>query len=141
MDEEQLTPEEAEELEDIISRGYPKEEEKQNMFAFFKRVMMTKDNTKSANLTEEELGGLSYPVRTSQWLKLYCTEMGNKGFASFFDKESQIALGTSLSKEGFLDKLAVTQKRESEIKTKAQRKANKGWFKKKQRYGEEEPIY
>ena len=134
MDEE-LTTEEQQaldmiDLDESSKYGYPQVEDKQNIYAFFKRVMGMKDNTKTANLTEEELGLAKIPVRTNQELDLYCRKMGMKGFASYFKEEAQILLGTSLSREGFLDKLAVTQKRESEFKTKTQ-KPNKGWFQKK----------
>jgi len=130
-----LTPEEQEALEEI-SYGYPKEEEKQNIYNFFKSVILNKDNTKTANLLNEELGIVKIPVRTNQEIALYCDVMGMgsinemKGFAGYFMKEAQILLGTSLSREGFLDKLAVTQKREVESKTRKSL-TKKGLFGKK----------
>jgi len=118
--------------------GYPREEEKQNIFNYFKKVVAMKDNTKTANLTNDEIGMVKLPVRTNQEIALYCDAMGMgnlkkmQGFAGYFMKEAQIMLGTSLSREGFLNKLAVTQKREVESKTKKPVE-NKGWFKRKQK--------
>ena len=138
-EKEKLTPEEMEELEEILGgSGYPKQEEKQNILALFKKVINIEDNTKTANLTEEELGLSKLSVRSNQEIALYCDSMGmgdlktQTGFAGYFQKEAQITLGTSLSRLGFLLKLAVTVKKESEIKTK-QRSTNKGWFKKKRK--------
>jgi len=133
--EEELTPEEAQELQEML--GYPRQEEKQNIYAYFKKVLSVEDNSKTAFLTDEELGLVKIPVRTNQEIALYCEVMGmgsvneKKGFAGYFIKEAQITLATSLSREGFLDKLAVTQKKESEIKTR-KRTVNRGWFKKKE---------
>ena len=134
MDDEGLTQEEQEALADLDELGkgygYPQPEDKQNIYNYFKKVIAMLDNTKTANLTDDELGVAKIPVRTNQELALYCEKMGMKGFADYFKNEAQILLATSLSREGFLDKLAVTQKRESEFKTKAP-KVNKGWFQKK----------
>ena len=130
-----LTPEEEAALEENYgnySYGYPTPEEKNNIYTYFKRVIGMFDNTKTANLTADEIGMVKIPVRTNLEIAQYCESMGMKGFANFFKKEAQILLGTSLSREGFLNKLAVTQKRESEIKTRnAQPRDSKGWFTKK----------
>jgi len=133
MVDESLTPEEMDTLEQL-GYGYPKEEEKANIINFFKKVIVMEDTTRTANLMDEELGLVKVPVRPLLNLSLYCKQMGLKGLASHFLKESQIITNSSLSREGFLDKLAVTQKREMETKTKksatvAQRK---NWFKKKE---------
>ena len=57
-----------------------------------------------------------------------------KDFARMFESEAQIVLATSLSKEGFLDKLAVTQKREAEtrIRKGTQSQVKRGWFQPRQ---------
>jgi len=137
----ELTPEEQALLTAEFGGNYPKEEEKQNIYNYFKKVISMKDNTKTANLTEDEIGFAKIPVRTNQEIALFCDVMGMgdiedggkmKGFAGYFMKEAQILLGTSLSREGFLNKLAVTQKRESSFNTKAPAQ-NKGWFKKKKK--------
>ena len=132
--EEDLTMEEAQELQEMLN--YPKQEDKQNIYTYFKKVLSQEDNSKTAFLNNDELGIVKIPVRTNQEIALYCDAMGmgsaskKTGFAGYFMKEGQVALTTSLSREGFLNKLAVTQKKESEIKTRRPT-VNKGWFQKK----------
>lgn len=131
-DTDYLTEEEANLLERAMGHNYPQEEEKQNIFSFFKRVITMKSNTRTANLNEDEMGRPIIPVRTNQEIALYCTAMGMGAFSDYFKDEAQILLGTSLSREGFLDKLAVTQKRESEWRERKFSPAQKkNWFSKK----------
>ena len=130
VDEDGITEEEMQLLKEMWY-GYPQEEEKQNIFSFFKRVISMKDNSKTANLDKDELGIVRIPVRTCQEIELFCDKVGSKGLASYFEDRAQIILSTSLSKEGFLDNLAVTQKREIDRK-KRKMLSNSGWFKKKE---------
>lgn len=121
------TPEEIEAL-GKLGYGYPQEEERQNIYTYFKQVIFMPTNTKTGNLTNEELGFVRIPVRTNQEIALLCKALGMKGFGSFFEKEAQITLGTSLSREGHLNKLAVTQKREVETKSRVPKNVKRGWF-------------
>jgi len=132
--EEPLTAEEAELLRNQLGYGYPEPEEKQNIFNFFKKVINMIDNSKTGNLTDDEIGWARIPVRTNLELSNYCKVMGMKGFSDVFKAEAQIVAGTSLSREGFLDNLAVTQKREAQtsLKKTGMQKVNKGWFKSKE---------
>lgn len=138
-EEEELTTEEVEVLKQMeYGDNYPKQEEKQNIYNYFKKVIEALDNTKTANLLNDELGFARIPVRTNQEIALLCEALGmgsikeGKGFAGYFHKESQILLGTSLSRDGFLNKLAVTQKREIETKKRFP-PTKKGWFGKKEK--------
>jgi len=135
QEETPMTPEEMEMLKSM-GYGYPQEEEKQNIFTFFKKVIAQKDNSKTANLDIDELGIVRIPVRTCQDLALFCHSVGSTGLSKYFMNKGQILLGTSLSKDGFLDKLAVTQKREVESKRRRLFQ-NKGWFKKNKPVTEE----
>jgi hypothetical protein len=134
MDEinvEALTPEETEILKSMgVVGSYPQEEEKQNIFTFFRKVISMEDNSRTANLTKDEIGEPRIPVRTCKQLSLFCNALGSKGLAWYFNENAQIVLGTSLSREGFLDRLAVTQKREVEAKRRNLTQ-NKSWFKPK----------
>ena len=130
MEEEKLSPEETMALQQIINENYPKEEEKHNVFKFFDKVLTDIDNTKSANLDKDELGLPKLPVRSNQEISLLCKTVGNKFFEDYFNSEAQIILGTSLSKEGFLDRLVVTQKRELEQKKRFSPSQKKNWFRK-----------
>lgn len=132
MDEE-FTPEEMQLAEELAESGYgyPKEEEKQNIFSFFRRVIFMPDTSRTSNLTEDELGMVKIPVRTNLELAEYCKHQGLNGLSQFFFNEAQIISNTSLSRDGFLDKLAVTQKREVESKRREfTAKQKKNWFKK-----------
>ena len=77
-------------------------------------------NAKTANLTSDELGLAKIPVRTNLEIASYCEFMGMKGFAEVFMEDAQIVLATSLSREGFLAKLAVTTQKFSETSLKKQ---------------------
>jgi hypothetical protein len=133
MDESELTPDEMEALEEL-GYGYPKPEEKQNIFSFFKRILIMKDTTRVANLTSDELGLVKVPTRTNLNISLYAKAMGLSGLAEYFKQEALVSSDTSLGKEGFLDKLAVTQKREMESKTRAppSESQKRSWFKRKE---------
>ncbi len=122
-EEEQLTPEEEQELTQLLG-GYPRKSEKEGVFAFLKRVLTTKDTSKVSNLDAQEI----YSVRILQSTALYTDEMGLDKVSEYIGKEAEIILGTADSKEGFLIKAAITQKRELETRSKIGGK--KGWNKK-----------
>lgn len=108
-------------------------ESKANMHTFFTNVVKSKDTLKTGNLTMEELGMGSLPVRTYQELALFSKEICNQEeWSDYFLKLSGIQTDSSLSKEGFMLNLAVTQKKElADTTPQVQRKQNSGWFKKK----------
>lgn len=107
-------------------------EEKQNVHSFLHNVATSKDTTKTANLSTEELGVPILPVRTYKELSLFCKEIANMDyFSDYFKKKSEITTSTSLSKEAKLLTLAVVNRTEISDLTKPPRKENKGWFKPK----------
>jgi len=115
----------------------PEYEEKQNLFTFFKKIISdTSKNIKTAFLKEEELGFAKIPVRTNLEISEYCKAMGNDGFSKYFENKAQIVLGTSLSRDGFIDKLAVTQKRESAFRTRIPVTQRRGFFTRREEGGE-----
>jgi len=113
-------------------------EEKQNVFTFLNNVAMARDTSKVGFLRDDadlnEVGIPKLPVRTFHSLALVSRDiMNNEYFATFFEKEAEIVSKTSLSRGGFLTKLAVVQRREiADISPSKRRKENKSWFKKKQ---------
>ncbi|HDK27244.1 MAG TPA: hypothetical protein ENG48_09215 [Candidatus Atribacteria bacterium] len=122
---EDLTPEEKEILRQL-------NEGKQNVHSFFTNIIKTKDTTKTGNLTSEELGLPSLPVRTYKELALFSEDVYNdKAWADFFNRMAEIQTSTSLSKDAILLRLSVTQKKEMADVTPKERKINRGWFKKK----------
>lgn len=131
--EEQLSQEELENLQHLIGTA-PIPEEKHNVHLFLTKVAEADDTRKVANIDEEELGKPKLPVRTNLELALFCKDIADmEDFGNYFEKEAEIILATSLSKEGFLDKLAITTSRNIADVTNigAPKKKNSGWFKKK----------
>jgi len=126
MEDTDLTPEEIQELSEAIggSPSYPTEREKESLFA---RIIKTKDTTKVSNLNDEEL----FAVRQIQSAALYAKEMGLEKVAKYIEKEGEILLGTADSKEGFLIKMAITQKKELESKSKNMTGGKKTWLSQK----------
>jgi len=132
---EEITPdmtddEMAERLSQLVGTS-PQVEEKDNVHTFLRKVAEADNTTKTGNLGIEELGVPDLNVRSYKALALISSKiMGNPYFQQFFDAESEIVTGSSLSKEGFLDKLAITSSKQIEDITKP-KKENKSWFKKK----------
>ncbi len=106
-------------------------ESKQTLHSFFSKVIKSKSTTKVGNLGIEELGTPKLPVRTYLELEAFCDDVANDdSFSQYFQKIAEIQTGSSLSKEGFLMKLAVTMKKELADMSPTKKK-NTGWFKKK----------
>jgi len=95
-------------------------------------VATAEDTTKTGNLKDDkdfsELGIPSYTVRGAKEMALVADKiMGNNYFKDYFQKEAEITLATSLSRDGFLVKQATVQVKQVADMTK-RRKINKGWF-------------
>lgn len=132
---EELSEAERIELAGLMANyGTSLPEGKQNVHTFLHNVATAKDTTKLGNLLNEEIGSLENPIRAFKFLALFANDvMGKKELGEFFDKRSEIGTSTSLSRGGFLTKLAVIQRREltsKDIST-TERKENKSWFKSK----------
>lgn len=124
MTEENMTEREAQEMLRQISEG------KQNLHSFFTKVILSQSTTKVGNLDIEELGMSKLPLRTYLELGLFSNDIaGDKEFSEYFEKMGEIQTSSSLSKEGFLMKLAVTMKKELADMSPKGKKKNKGWFK------------
>lgn len=133
MSDEELTPEEMDELKRYFGSGSgaPHPEEKYSVHKFLSDVSTSDDTTKTGNLTEPELGIPINPVRTNKDLALISRDiLNNDFFVNHFLAESEITTSTSLSKDAKLLSLAVTSTRQVADVTK-RHKPNKGWFKKK----------
>jgi hypothetical protein len=112
------------------SAGVP--DEKHSVPSFLFNVVKAPDSTKVGNLRNEadndELGKPTFTVRGAKELQLISKEiMGNDFFASYFEKESENALATSLSRDGFLIRQVNLQTKQVADITK-RRTINKGWF-------------
>ncbi len=96
-------------LAKVMKDGVTTQEDKHNVHVFLNKVAESKDTTKTANLRVDkdidELGVPSYPVRAALEMALVSEKiMGNNYFQNYFEKEAEITLATSLSREGFLIK-------------------------------------
>lgn len=123
---EEMSEKQAEELMREFS------ETKQNLHKFLKDVVTTEDTSKTGNLDMDELGYPNLPLRSSKELELFCNDVWNQqSWGNYFRRLGELHSSTSLSKEGFLMKLAVTQTKQLADITPTKKKENKGWFKKK----------
>lgn len=106
-------------------------QEEKGIDNFFLEVVRTGDTTKVGNLTENELGLPQLPVRTLKELEADCNLIPSmSSFATSFKNTAETILATSLSKDGFLIKARITQKKE--FLNKPRKKVRKGLFGKKE---------
>lgn len=141
-EEETLTPAEKEELKDLIGYGSNVPESKQNVHTFLHNVATAEDTTKLGFLNENEIGMMPNPIRSYKHLGQFAGDIMKKdGLRKFFNANSEIVTGTSLSRGGFLVDRAVVQKRELKDTTMKPRKENSGWFgKDKKKEGETQDV-
>lgn len=124
---------EAEELKEFMRKMGVEEK---GIDAFFLEIVRTDDTRKVGFITEDELGRPFIPVRTLFELANDCDLIPSmSSFSSDFRKQAENVLATSLSKEGFLIKARITQKKE--FLDKAKRKIKRGWFGRKEKEEEE----
>lgn len=124
-EDKEMTEEEAKDM--LRQMG----ESKQTLHSFFSKVIKSSSTTRVGNLDVEELGKPKLPVRTHLELETFCKEIaGDDSFGNYFKKIAEVHSSSSLSKDGFLMKLAVTMKKELADVSPVKRK-NSGWFKKK----------
>jgi len=121
--QEQLTPQEEQELINILGSDYPKGAEKENIFAFFNKILKAKKSelSKVGNLDENEI----IAVRIYQQTALYALEMDLDKVAEYLLEKADVIVGTSDSKEGFLIRSAITQKKELQTQERKGEKKSK----------------
>ena len=135
-EEEQLTPEEREELSKLIGTA-PVPDDKHNVHTFISKVLTTKDTTKVGNLREEEIGTLKQHVRGYKEEEVWAREiMRCEPLAHILGLQSEIATSTSLSRNAALLRFATTTSRTIADLTKKQTE-NKGWFTSKNKNNDE----
>lgn len=128
MTNEELTPEEQQELAKWLEQiGYPKQEEKHGVFQFFNKVFVADDTTKASNLKEEEVTA----IRNLRDAALYCETMGLDEIKTYFLGKGENIAAPSLGRDMAFIKAVITQKRELATKTKTGGKST--WLKKKEK--------
>ena len=135
--EEQMSERE-EQMEVPLDYGSPVPEKKDTVFGFFLKILGMGDTSKSGNLNKEELGMLPASVRNYQDIAAYNRAEGCDIVARYLDNKAQIVLGTSLSRDGFFLKTAVTQIKTESKTRKWDESKKQSWFSgfKKQEGGE-----
>lgn len=123
--QDNLTPEEQQQLMTYMSMNYPKPEEKTGIFHFFNKILGLKDTSKAGNLDTDELNS----IRALKRAKLYSDKMGLNEVSEYLEERSEIILATSLSKDMSLIKAAITSKKESKASIKTGE--DKKWLKNK----------
>jgi hypothetical protein len=114
-----------------VNAVIPQGEEKHNVHKFLSEISRSKDTTKTGNIGKEELGTTPYAERTYKRLQLDSNILVNDDiWADYFAKSAEVVTSTSLSKDGFLAKLAIMQRRDL-ADVSPEQKENKGWFKSK----------
>lgn len=137
-EDNELTEEEKMVLQQAMEKyGSPQADIKHNVHTFLKEVLDTKDTTKVGFLSKDELGMPTNPVRIYKELALFSDKvLDNPFMKDLFMAEGENTFATSLSREGFLDKLAVVTKKIFEEQSKI-KSENKGWFHKKENKDEQ----
>ena len=132
----ELSEAEKEELAKALGYGTTQSDNKHTTHTFLFNIATAEDTTKVGNIEKDELGTPRHPTRAYKQLALIAEKiMDNDDLASYWKLKSENITATSLSKEGFLPKLAVITRREIADMTK-RRKPNRGWFKKRDDDGE-----
>lgn len=127
--ENELTPEEEQELLNYMSSGsYPRMQEQNSIVGFFNRVLKTKDTTKAGNLRDGEL----MAVRTFQSTAEYCKNMGLFDVEAFIRQLAEITLATSLSRDGRLLNAVVTSKKQLSTESMQTGEKKGKWLNKKE---------
>jgi len=131
--EQEIDDEEAlRRIAEAMKDSPPVPEDKHNIHTFLVSVVKAEDSTKIGNLQVDrdinELGIPEHTVRGAKDMALISDKiMENEFFKVYFEREAENTLASSLSREGFLDKLATMQTKQVVDATK-RRKINKGWF-------------
>lgn len=116
---------EAEELRDFIRQIG----EEKGIDNFFLEIIRNKDNLKIGNLTSDEIGLPELPLRTIVQLSHDCEDIPSmEAFVGDFRQQASDMIATSLSKEGFLIKSRITQKKELLGTDKRKTKSKRGLF-------------
>lgn len=89
--------------------GYPDPPVKDSIFRFFRQIILMKDSRKTGNVTKQELGNLRLTIRSYANIANFCKLQGLGVIEEWSRRKAEVTLATSLSKDGFLPKLFVTQ--------------------------------
>jgi len=108
---EDNTEDQMEMQHDLAEDVTPTVKGKYDLYSLFWKIIERSDSSKVGNLSKEELGMLDISVRDMQRIALLSRQLNHIGFAEFFEKQAEIVLATSSSKDGWLPELFVSQRK------------------------------
>jgi hypothetical protein len=115
--------------ETFTGPGYPSPKPRDSIFTFFKQLLHISDTTRVANINpKNELGMLQFSVRTNQYLALVGDIFGDRDFSDYWMAQSQIMTSSSMSKQGWLPELVVSQKKFTSRSVRPIRTEKKGFL-------------
>lgn len=91
------------------SYGFPDPPTKDSIYKFFRELLQKEDSSKIGNVKKEELGNLRLTIRSYRNIANFCGIMKLNTWSDWAASKGEITLATSLSRDGFLPKLFVTQ--------------------------------
>ena len=101
-----------------VSSPLTTQKEKDNIFIFARELIKSKDTRKFGFLDQKYVGIPKMPINSYLEIANYCEVEEMKDLGTIFRTEAENILSTSLSIQGFLLKLLVTQiKREQKVPT------------------------
>lgn len=132
---DELPPEEKKVFYDEVQRVFGSEKIG-NIHEFLTKVIQEKDTTKLGYLKQEELGNPLLTLRTYKALSIMAKQFDLPEFSQYFeDMATDVITSPSLSKDGFLLLLSITEKKQLAARLPSgQRKENRGWFGSKKQY-------
>jgi hypothetical protein len=87
---------------------------KDSIYTFFRHILGLADSSKVANLNKRELGMLDLSVRNCEYIAAVSDVLHNRAVHDFFMAKAEITLATSMSRNGWLPELVVSQKKFSQ---------------------------
>lgn len=96
---------------DSMDANYPVQKEQQGLYQTLWKMITRKDSTKIANLQKVELGDCNITVRDAQHLKQLGITFNNPIYAMYYGGHGEITLATSMSRDGWLGELFISQKK------------------------------
>lgn len=132
MADEELTPEEQAELMELTKQmygasGVPEPDKDKSIVGFFRDIInfeKFKRVTRRAGFFDKDD---EYGVRQYLDTAHYADKVGLGHVGDFLEEEAMIIADTSLSRNGFLIKAAITTKRESTTRLGEEKKKKTGW--------------
>jgi hypothetical protein len=106
---------------DSMDANYPIQKEQQGLYQTLWKMITRGDSTKIANLQKVELGDHGITVRDAQHLWKLGDMFYNPAYADYFKQHAEITLATSMSRDGWLGELFISQKK---MTTKSKKASN-----------------